>query len=293
MPCTRPRSAFQDADGRVSFEGPGRPLQLACGQCQFCRLQRSADWATRITHESQLHERNCFLTLTYRDDALPEGQGLSLRDWQLFAKRFRSDVGPFRYYMCGEYGEQTNRPHYHACIFGEDFSEDRELVSRNHQDDLVFRSDWLDWLWKKGGCRIGNLTTQSASYVARYCMKKATGALADQRYERVNTETGEVVRVRSDFATMSLKPGIGAGWFEKYSNDVFPEDQVVINGERRKTPRYYDKLLERRDAAQLEQIKAKRVERAEVHKEDLTPERLMVRERVLSARLGRLQRSVF
>jgi len=273
----------------VVFEPPGRPLQLPCGQCQHCRLQRSAEWATRITHEAQLYERNCFVTLTYSDEHLPEDSGLQKRHWQLFAKAMRKEVGPFRYYMCGEYGERTNRPHYHACIFGEDFSEDRELASVNHQGDRVYESKWLDWIWKKGGCRVGNLTSQSAAYVARYCMKKATGPAALERYERVNTETGEVLRVQPDFALMSLKPGIGARWLDQYKNDVYPMDEVVINGTRRRVPRYYDKRI---PAVELEAFKAKRLAAAEKHKEDLTPERLIVRERVMESKIKQLTRNI-
>lgn len=293
MPCTRPLTAYQDAEGRVVFnetDGVGPPLSLACGQCQDCRLQRSADWATRITHEAQLHERNSFLTLTYSDEHLPADSGLSQRDFQLFMKRLRSEVGKVRYYACGEYGEQTFRPHYHLCLFGEDFSEDRELVSQNHQGDRVYKSDWLDWIWKKGGCRIGNLTPQSAAYVARYVMKKATGPHAAIRYQTVNSETGEVFAVESERAWMSLKPGIGADWFKRYGHtDVFPIDQVIINGGRRHVPRYYDKLWERQ-GGDLPAVKLARQERAERVSDDLTPERLAVRERCSKARLRKLTR---
>lgn len=278
MPCTRPLTAYRTGDGQVVFEPPGRPLQLPCGQCQDCRLQRSAEWATRLTHEQQLHERSSFLTLTYADDHLPADQGLCLRDTQLFIKRARQELGQLRYYLCGEYGERTNRPHYHMALFGHDFHQDRELVERNFQGDPVYKSEWLDWIWKKGGCRIGNLTTQSAGYVARYCMKKVTGARAPSHYGAK----------RPDFATMSLKPGIGAGWLDKFKTDVYPVDEVVINGARRRVPRFYDKRLPEKE---LEPIKAERVKRASAHKEDLTPERLIVRERVIQARLSQLKRT--
>lgn len=295
MPCTRPLTAYKDADSRVVFkeqDGLGVPLQLPCGQCQDCRLQRSAEWATRITHEADLHDRNSFLTLTYSDEHLPADGGLAQRDFQLFMKRLRQEVGKVRYYACGEYGEQTFRPHYHACLFGEDFSEDRELVSQNHQGDRVYKSDWLDWIWKKGGCRIGNLTEQSAAYVARYCMKKATGPLAQVRYQTVNTTTGEVSAVESERAWMSLKPGIGADWFKRYGHtDVFPIDQVVINGAKRKVPRYYDKLWER-DERDITTIKKARERRAEGRESDLTPQRLQTRERVSMARLSQLKRTL-
>lgn len=293
MPCTRPLRAYKDASGRVGFGSPGRhsdsPLALPCGQCQDCRLQKAADWATRITHEAQLHERNSFITLTYADDQIPDDQGLSKRDVQLFLKRARYELGPLRYYLVGEYGPNTDRPHYHACLFGHDFHEDREVCGRNFQGDTEWRSDWLDWIWRKGGCRIGNLTEQSAGYVARYCMKKATGPLATVKYKR--SSDGRTWYVEPERAFMSLKPGIGSEWLKKYHRDVYPIDEVVINGSRRRPPRYYDKSFADHCEEAMLEIKAKRQERAAKRSDDLTPERLLVREHCTEARLRRLHRS--
>lgn len=292
MPCTRPLTAYKDAEGRVTFdesEGAGPPFALKCGNCQQCRLQHAADWATRITHEARLHERSSFLTLTYADDQIPEDGGLSKRDVQLFLKRARQELGPLRYYLAGEYGPKTERPHYHACLFGHDFHEDREFLYKNHQGDPVYKSDWLDWIWRKGGCQIGSLTEQSASYVARYCMSKANNKSAFEKYKRSDGIT--TWHVEPERAFMSLKPGIGAGWFTQFGHtDVFPIDELVLDGSRRHVPRYYDKLWERQ-GGDLAAVKAKREQRAERNAEDLTTERLAVRERVTAARLSRLQRS--
>lgn len=250
-----------------------RPPMVACGQCRGCRLDRSREWAIRCVHEASLHERSCFVTLTYAE--LPTGGSLELRDWQLFAKRVRKNVGPFRFFHCGEYGEETDRPHYHAAIFGLDFRKGARLHSRNHQGDALYVSPLLEELWPHGFAPVGALTWQSAAYIARYVMKKQTGQAAKEVY-------GDR---RPPYVTMSRRPGLGDGWFEKFGNEVFPADEVVLEGKKFQPPRYYDRKL---GDEELAEVKARRIER--VKPEDNTPERLEVRERVAEARLGRLSR---
>jgi len=89
MPCYHPLQAYQGEDGLVSFSElrrnkPVRSLQLACGQCVGCRLERSRQWAVRCMHEAQMHSENCFITLTYDAEHLPRFMSLRYRDFQLF-----------------------------------------------------------------------------------------------------------------------------------------------------------------------------------------------------------------
>jgi hypothetical protein len=107
---------------------------------------------------------------------------------RLFIKRYRKKFGQFRYYYCGEYGDKLGRPHYHLLIFGHEF-EDQELFKTNHGNDKLYTSPSLDKLWGKGYAVIGELTFQSAAYVARYIMKKITGSIAKQHYERIDEST--------------------------------------------------------------------------------------------------------
>ena len=87
-------------------------LYVPCGQCVGCRLERSRQWAIRCVHEAQMHRSNCFITLTYSPDFLPDPPSLNLRDFQLFMKRLRKRFGDgIRFFHCGEYGEQCGRPH--------------------------------------------------------------------------------------------------------------------------------------------------------------------------------------
>ena len=174
MSCVHPLSAYQCTDGSIVFDERrkhdiSRSLQLPCGQCIGCRLERSRQWAMRCLHEAQLHENNCFITLTYDDAHLPGDRSLHYSDFQKFLKRFRKSLGgaKIRYYMAGEYGEKFGRPHWHACIFGYDF-HDKKLFKRTAAGSLIYTSEHLKKLWPFGHSSIGDVTFESAAYVARY-----------------------------------------------------------------------------------------------------------------------------
>lgn len=271
-----------------------RPLDLRCGQCVGCRIDRSREWALRCVHEASLHTRpvsgavvpnNSFVTLTYDDAHLPADRGLHVEDWQLFAKRLRDRVGRFRFFMCGEYGEKTLRPHFHACVFGQDFSGDR-VELRTVGENKLYYSPLLSEIWGKGLCPFGSVTFESAAYVARYVINKITGKRykdGDHHYWRYDSRTGEYWDVRPEFACMSRRPGLGAGWFEKYSEEVFPADEVVHAGKRFRPPSFYLSQLPESD---VEAIKVKRRAAVASQNEDFSIERLHVREVVAEARLS-------
>lgn len=265
------------------------PLQVPCGQCVGCRLEKSRQWALRCMHEASLHEDNCFLTLTYNDENLPQYNSLQLRDFQLFMKRLRKQYGSgIRFFHCGEYGEKNGRPHYHAIVFNFDFPDKELLTVRN--DHRLYRSDALDSLWGLGFCSIGDVTFDSAAYVARYCLKKMVGKGSDQYYERVDPETGEVVLIAKEYATMSRRPGIGHGWYERYRDETYPSDFVVRDGVKMRPPKAYDRRLEAEDPRLFNRVRGARVRQAAKHADNNTPARLKVREKVQKARLQMLPR---
>ncbi len=244
-------------------------------------------------HEASLYDENSFITLTYAPEHLPEGGTLVKADFKNFMKRLRKHIRPgkVRYFHCGEYGTELGRPHYHAILFGFKFPDEKlwKVIRKNN----VYRSDLLEKIWGLGFCSIGAVTFQSAAYVARYILKKINGKQADKHYEAVDKETGELTKKIPEYITMSLKPGVGAKWFEKFSKDVYPEDFVVMNGKRFKTPRYYDKLLKASEGTEvLDVIKAAREENAKQRVADNTPGRLVVREKVQELKLRRLKREL-
>lgn len=224
-----------------------------------------------------MHEISVFLTLTYSDENLPEGNSLVKSHFQSFMKRLRKRHGkPIRFFHCGEYGETTARPHYHAIIFGIDFA-DKKLYSTNHQGDKLYSSEILDEIWGKGKCWIGSVTPESTAYVARYIMKKVTGELAQEHYETVNLSTGEIYARTPEYITMSNRPGIGYEWFKKYKSDLFPSDTVITRGKESLPPAYYLKKYAELNQKGADKIKARRVRRAKKCSADSTTERLRTR----------------
>lgn len=293
MACFHPLKAFKSSGGVRVLSGDAQiwNLMLPCGQCVGCRLERSRQWALRCIHEAQLHDANCFITLTYDDEHVPLDGGLHHRDFQLFMKSLRKDFGSIRYYMCGEYGSDNDRPHFHALLFGFEFT-DLVYWKKSPSGSMIFRSATLERYWRKGFSSVGHVTYESAAYVARYIMKKATGVMERRKYDSVDTVTGEVFMRRPEYNGMSLKPGIGAEWFAKYSSDVFPRDAVIHDGTPNRVPRYYDKLLSRVDSTLYDDIKSKRVLDNANSYMDNTIQRLNSKELVVNATLSKLKRGL-
>ena len=253
-----------------------------------------------------MHDHNCFLTLTYDDKNLPDDGSLNHRHFQRFMRNLRQTLKrkgfdqEVRYFMCGEYGEQNYRPHYHACLFGFDFP-DKELWSVRDGNSL-YRSATLERIWPHGFSTIGAVTWQSAAYVARYIMKKQKGHGSakphlqpppDPKYIDFDwlMETGET-KVSKAFEYTQMSKGIGKPFYDAYRSDLYPHDYVVIDGKQFRIPRYYDKLLERDDPKLLETLKRKRVQRAATKEHDHTPERLRDRETVKKAQVHKLKRQL-
>lgn len=243
-------------------------------KCIGCQEDYSRQWAVRAWHESQRHEENCFITLTFSDDFCPSG--LDHRQFQLFMKRFRRAVSvPVSFFMAGEYGSLNFRPHYHACVFGFDFP-DRVLWSVRDGVRL-YTSAMLAKLWPFGFSSVGDVTFESAAYIARYVGKKAN---------RVKLPEG----FKPEYSKCSLKRPIGKDWFLAFKGSVFPDDAVTLLGGRKvKPPRYYDKLFALSDKVLADIIKASRKERAKASP-DNTPARLLERESVKQAQFSQLKR---
>lgn len=174
--------------------------------------------------------------------------------------------------MCGEYGEITGRPHYHAAIFGYGFNEDKYKwsISNGHQ---LYRSKELEKLWKHGNSTIGALTYDSAQYVAKYIIKKKNGDGEKDYYNILDVTTGEIVPRRKEFSKQSLKPGIAKEWLQLY----WPEIQggtVLLNGKESAIPKYYRRYL--KNTERFTDIIDKL--QGEIRPEDTTEKRLKERE---------------
>lgn len=248
-----------------------------------CRVRRTQEWAGRCQHEAQMHEQNCFITLTYHDRYLPKNNSLDHRDFQLFMKSLRKKLSPkkIRYFMCGEYGEELGRAHFHALIFGYDFPE-QYLWKRNKKGQPINRSPQLDFIWGNGIATVQELNYETAAYTASYTLKKITGDKAQKHYETIDQDTGEVINRTPEYARMStggeLK-GIGNAWLSRYAiSDVHYSDNIPVIRKGKfgvqKTPRYYDKVMYKDRPEDLAKLKRARIEKAEQYAQDNTPERL-------------------
>ena len=298
MPCYHPMQGYRSrADGKTIVFNPthgwvDRPLTIPCGQCVGCRLERSRQWAVRCVHEASLYEDNCFITLTYNNESLPEDGSLNKKHFQDFMKRLRKKYKnkKIRYYHCGEYGDKNFRPHYHAIIFGLQF-DDQKLFTVNNGEKL-YTSEKLEKLWPFGFSTIGTVTFESAAYVARYVMKKVNGKNAKNHYERVDSNTGEIYSLVPEYNTMSRRPGIASGWFDKYKDDVYPSDNIHLRDKTFRPPKFYDKMYEHLMPNEMEKIKKQRMINMQKHATDNTADRLAVKEQVKNAQLNKLIRSI-
>lgn len=301
MSCDNPITVWRSKTGRDPITGKwpivfdrskgyeDMQLEIPCGRCRGCRLERSRQWAIRCVHEASLWPHNCFVTLTYDDDHLPPGGTLVKRDVQLFLKRLRKRFSgqKIRFYMCGEYGELRSRPHYHIIFFNLDFP-DKYLSphkSRKRSFSLarkfpIYESEILNELWPYGIATIGGVTFETCAYTARYIMKKITGDIAESYYQ------GRL----PEYNCMSRKPGIAHDWYQSWKDDVYPHDYVVIrNGLKCRPPRYYDHLFELEDEKEFTKIKWRRKYKASKNP-DNTYERRQVRITVRDAKLTKLIR---
>lgn len=154
-----------------------------------CRINKAREWTFRICKEAQFYDDVSFVTLTYDEEHVPQNGSLCVRDIQLYHKRLRKAGFKIRYYLCGEYGTHTQRPHYHAIYFG-----------LSWQDEEAIRE-----AWKNGFVLAKPFVPATARYVAKYTVKKKYGKKAKAYYR----ERGII----PEFSLCSRNPPIGGAFF--------------------------------------------------------------------------------
>lgn len=218
-------------------------------------------WATRCVHEATQWKASSFITLTYKTP--PPGNTLCPDDTRNFIRRFRSVYRkPFKYFLVGEYGENFDRPHYHALIFGYDFG----LTNYNCQNDKRQTSNLtqlhntnaldcpeLTQLWGLGYTSVGELTFDSAAYCAQYAMKKINGPNAHSHYQGRHPE----------FMRTSQN-AIGKQYAHAFAKEIILNNNVLSNGVEQPIPNYYLKQYEKQNH-DLTQLKIKREEFSQTH----------------------------
>lgn len=203
----------------------GTLMRVPCGQCINCRMNKARQWSIRIMHEAKKYQRNAFVTLTYDDDHFPKDGSLNLKHLQDFFKRFRFNrKKQVRYFACGEYGDRTFRPHYHVAFFNVGFDDFKNLKAS--KGGFMARSNE----WPFGFVHVGDLTIDSANYVAGYVLKKQTGK---------NSQMYEDLGIVPPFCVMSRRPGIGYDYVVENNAMLERNDFVVAKGVKYALPRYY------------------------------------------------------
>lgn len=279
MSCLFPIPMHRDSSGNVcSSKYSHTQFFVPCGQCGECRLSRARSWATRCVHEASQWKFNCFITLTYK--TLPKDKSLCPKDTKSFIRKLQYHLKtPFKYYLVGEYGDNFDRPHYHALIFGYDFglshhklnlanlspfeqkkAKEASSLSSLHDTDALNCPELSD-IWGLGFTSVGDLTFDSAAYCAQYAMKKINGPLAKNHYQGKHPE----------FQRQSQN-AIGKQYALKYANEIIQHNSVISNGVSQPIPNYYLKLYEKPKSKQdptpqydLTQLKQQREEFSQTH----------------------------
>lgn len=220
--------------------------EIPCGQCVGCRLNRAREWSIRIMNELVYHKDACFLTLTYDDDHLPDDYSISKYEFQKFMKRFRKEFGQnVRYFASGEYGDHGQKrwinPHYHVILFGVSPADPifKFVSFRKSKKGFCGVKVKLN-SWNKGDCFVGDVTYESAAYVARYCAKSFENLdnhIPTKDYYLQNC-------LLPPFLLMSRRPGIGAKYVANNSARLIRRLYVIgKDGKQFPLPRFYKNLL--------------------------------------------------
>lgn len=256
-------------------------ILLPCGKCIGCRLEYSRQWANRCVLESLDHPvgTNWFLTLTIDDDhigAYTNDRGFATvhtDDITTFMKALRgrwSDqhniTEGIRFFGASEYGDASMRPHYHILVFGLPLF-DLEFYKNNHQGDVLYTSQELDGVWKRGFVTVGEFNWNTAAYTARYVMKKAKGQTAGF-YDALGIEPEKT--------RMSRMPGIGQAYLDKHIESIYDLDEIVLpatsgnNLQVIAPPKYFDRKLKELDPVRLARVKSERNRVAELKQQAIS-----------------------
>lgn len=271
MSCLFPLKMHRDSSGNVcSSKYSHTEFYVPCGQCGECRLSRARMWATRCVHEASQWKQNCFITLTYKTP--PSGNTLDPQDTKAFIRRLQYKLDtPFKYFLVGEYGDNFDRPHYHALIFGYDFGLNRHRLSQaatnpftndknKSTTDLTVLHDTnalncpeLTDIWGLGYTSVGELTFDSAAYCAQYAMKKVNGPKAKAHYQGRHPE----------FMRTSQN-AIGKQYALQFANEIIQHNSVLSNGVSQPIPNYYLRQYEKNNY-NLTELKQQREEFSQTH----------------------------
>lgn len=249
---------------------------IPCGKCMGCRIEYSRQWATRCMLEAKKYKYNAFINLTYDEEHVHHTTGHTIEGEEIDrltlyppdVTKFMKDLRRYfdynykeqgiKFYLCGEYGDTTGRPHYHIVAFNIHI---RDLIPfyKNAEGDQIYISETIAKIWKKGQITVGEVTWQSCAYTARYVMKKRKGKDAEEIYK--------ILGIEPEFVRMSRNPGIGRAYYEENKDNIYLTDEIFLdNGKGKvikfKPGKYFDRLYDLESPEAMEAIKLQRKKNA-------------------------------
>ena len=322
---------------------------IKCRKCEECKFDYASEWGIRCAHEYQMSTCGAFITLTIDDTrahlfnqeknikqyckkcvkgnryirypisyTLCKGLILDfvkkLRD--LLYKRYGVSI---RYFGCGEYGSNGDRPHYHILIYNYNFP-DRQFIGYTKKGFPYYYSEELFNAWNYGICTVQDLDVKTCFYTAKYCLKKLKFTddiqLQEQYYGREQEflfmSKGNCQSNRCDFIDEIIKNckgmkslrdltnpyckfcsktrgGIGYSWFLRYKDDVLKKGFITLDGIKYSIPKYYLSLLKLTDSEKYDNYKVRILNEIdkfeEIKPNDRSQQHLDVRKKINKARL--------
>lgn len=269
MPCLDRVKAFR-VEGQTSLVFGREPrdatesLLLPCGKCIFCIQNTAQQWAVRSAHEAMTSNGapSIFATFTYDDDHLPEFGSVSRRDFQLLIKRLRKQRGEkIRYDGCAEYGGLSLRAHGHLSIFGY-WPSDAKPYGKTGAGLPQYESQELTDLWGLGRVTFSPFSFATAMYVSGYTLKKFAVTQAELSRPVFDPRTGKSGFRESPFGIHCQRPALGLPFMDRYAEDVFGDDKIMLEGKPRGRVIAYDKWLLERDPDRFYSLKDARLRSA-------------------------------
>ena len=290
IPCLNPRVGWKSKDDLRKENGAlytsinytrttPIPYEYPCGSCLPCLGTKARDWWIRLEHEYKFPSDNmeprlgCALTLTYDQDHLPDNGELNYAHVQKFLKRVRFHISKttdkkIKFFVAGEYGPKTHRPHYHMILLGADFSQLPDAIQITYEGKKRNKSNqWIsktvDKLWKKGQVNIGEFNSKSAKYVCGYVTGKENDLL----------KLGIEEDIEPPFRKMSSHPAMGTGYYEKFKDEILQNGNIIMNGKPQQVPRYYSNKLKKDFPEEYELYKQQKAEAASKIGDAIDPDR--------------------
>lgn len=238
-------------------------LLVNCGHCIECRVNKAQDWSTRSMLEAQQYIANWFVTLTYEDDCLPliktvsrkTGQRMVLGQLkyehiQTFMKdlrryyKYHYDYDNIRFVVAGEYGDLSERAHFHLLLFNLPIDSSDLHVRSIKGGHIYYDSPLIEKFWKYGNNIVTDLNLCTASYVARYVVKKFYGHYEDA-YQDVCREY-RLEPLKPEFIQCSRRPGIAYSYFTndlKFQDFIYAKKLLFDRGKQNPIPEYFKRIF--------------------------------------------------